>query len=95
LPGITRASVIELAKDEGVTVTERRISIKELAKKAVECFVTGTAAGITPIESITWGGKEIVFNDRAPGELGKRLQARLKGIQYGTLDDTHNWNIKV
>jgi branched-chain amino acid aminotransferase len=95
LPGITRASVIELARTEDMIVRERKISIQEVMKKAVECFVTGTAAGITPIESITFKDAEIVFNNRAPGELGKRLQAKLKGIQYGSVGDTHNWNVKV
>lgn len=95
LPGITRSSVIELARAEGVKVSERRISIQEVSKKCVECFVTGTAAGITPIESITWKGKEFVFNDREPGELGKRLQAILKGTQYGTVPDSRNWNVTV
>ncbi len=95
LPGITRASVIELAKAEGITVRERKIAIQEVMKKAVECFVTGTAAGITPIESITFEGKETVFNDRAPGELGKRLQAKLKGIQYGAVADTYGWNVQA
>ncbi len=95
LPGITRSSVIALARAEGVKVVERKISIGEAVKKCVECFVTGTAAGITPIESITWKGKEYVFNDRAPGELGKRLQAKLKGTQYGSVADVNGWNVKV
>ncbi len=95
LPGITRESTIALARAEGVKVSERRISIQEVAKKCVECFVTGTAAGITPIESVTWKGREIVFNDRKPGELGKRLQEKLKGTQYGTIADANNWNVKV
>ena len=95
LPGITRESTIALARAEGVKVSERRISIQEVAKKCVECFVTGTAAGITPIESVTWNGREIVFNDRKPGELGRRLQEKRKGTQYGTIADVNNWNVKV
>jgi len=95
LPGITRASIIELARDQGVTVCERPIDIKEVTAKCVECFVTGTAAGITPIESITHKGRETVFNNRKPGELGTVLQATLKGIQYGAIADTRNWNILV
>ncbi len=95
LPGITRASVIDLAKAEGVRVSERKISIREVASKCVECFVTGTAAGITPIESITHQGKEFVFNNRKPGELGTKLQGILKGTQYGSLADTRGWNITV
>ncbi len=95
LPGITRSSVIDFAKAEGINVKERKISIQEVMKKGVECFVTGTAAGITPIESITMKDTEIVFNNRAPGELGKRLQAKLKCTQYGTIADTNGWNVKV
>ncbi len=95
LPGITRASIIALARAEGVRVSERRISIQEVARSCVECFVTGTAAGITPIESITWKKKEYVFGDRKPGPLGARLQERLKGIQYGTVADINGWNVKV
>ncbi len=95
LPGITRSSIIDLARDEGVTVVERKISIDEVMSDAQACFVTGTAAGITPIESITHNGVEAVFNDRKPGALGEKLQRRLKGIQYGSVTDDFNWNFKV
>ncbi|HKL86570.1 MAG TPA: aminotransferase class IV [Treponemataceae bacterium] len=95
LPGITRSSIIDFARAEGITVCERKISIKEALSKSRECFVTGTAAGIGSIESITWKGKETVFNDRKPGELGTKLQAMLKGTQYGTVTDTKGWNVPV
>lgn len=95
LPGITRASIIELARQNGVTVEERPISIAEVMENAVECFVTGTAAGITPIESITNNGIEKVFNNRKPGELGEKLQKILKGTQYGAIADSNNWNVIV
>lgn len=92
LPGITRASIIDLARSQNIPVSERKISITEVSKKCVECFVTGTAAGITPIESITWKGKEYVFSRR---DTGKTLQSLLKGIQYGTIQDTFGWNVGV
>lgn len=95
LPGITRSSVIDLARDLGYTVEERPIAIQEVMTKAVECFVTGTAAGITPIESITHNEKEKVFNNREPGEIGTQIQKILKGGQYGAIKDTHKWNKKV
>jgi branched-chain amino acid aminotransferase len=95
LPGITRLSVIELARDQGVKVEERPITIDEVMSNAAECFVTGTAAGITPIESVTHEGKEAVFNNRKPGELGERLQKILKGTQYGAIADTRGWNAMV
>ena len=95
LPGITRATVLDLAQAEGITTKEREISIHEATRKCVECFITGTAAGITPIESITWKGKEYVFGDRQIGDVGKLLQSKLKGFQYGSSADIYNWNVKV
>lgn len=92
LPGITRASVIELARQDGVAVQERPVPIDEAMSCARECFVTGTAAGITPVESLTHNGREAVFNGRRPGGLGERLQAVLKGTQYGAVRDTNGWN---
>jgi branched-chain amino acid aminotransferase len=95
LPGITRSSIIELARDRKVTVAERQISIDEVFSEARECFVSGTAAGATPIESLTHRGKKAVFNDGKVGELTAELRDTLKGIQYGLLPDTKGWMTKV
>ena len=95
MPGITRASVLELAKQQGIKTEERKISIEEVMENVKECFVTGTAAGITPIESITHNDVEAVFNNREPGEVGTKLQYLLKGGQYGSVKDVNNWNYKV
>ena len=89
LPGITRLSLIELARDRGVQVSERKITIDEVISEAKECFVSGTAAGATSISSITWKGNKVSFS--YPGELGSDLQKNLKGIQYGLLPDTKGW----
>jgi branched-chain amino acid aminotransferase len=95
LPGITRASIIELARDRGVTVTERKISIAEVLSETKECFVSGTAAGATPLSSLTYGKEKIVFNGGKIGELTAELRDTLKGIQYGTLPDTKGWMTPV
>jgi branched-chain amino acid aminotransferase len=95
LPGITRASLLELAKDRNVKTSERKIGIDEVFSEARECFVSGTAAGATPIESLTWQGKKVVFNGGRTGELTAELRDTLKGIQYGTLPDTKNWMVGV
>jgi branched-chain amino acid aminotransferase len=95
LPGITRSSLIELAKDRGVKVSERKIAIEEALSETKECFVSGTAAGATPIESLTWQGKKIVFNNGKVGELSAELRDTLKGIQYGIIADTKGWLTKV
>ncbi len=91
LPGITRKSILVLAGEKGVRTEERRISVKEALANARECFVSGTAAGITAIESLTHEGKEVVFCGRAAGELTRDLLKTLKGIQYGALPDRHGW----
>ncbi|MDR0554032.1 MAG: branched-chain-amino-acid transaminase [Treponema sp.] len=95
LPGITRASIIELAEDWRIPVSERKISIDEVLADAKECFVSGTAAGATPIDSLTYQGKKTVFNGGKPGEFTAEIRDTLKGIQYGTLPDTKGWMVQV
>jgi branched-chain amino acid aminotransferase len=95
LPGITRESVIELARDQGVRVCERKISVEEALSEATECFVSGTAAGATPIESLTYCDKKTIFNKGKTGELTAAIQTTLKGIQYGALPDAKGWMVPV
>ena len=95
LPGITRASIIELARDRGVKTSERKISIEEALEEAKECFVSGTAAGATPITSINWKDKKVIFNNGKTGEFASEIQRTLKGIQYGALPDTKGWMTPV
>ncbi|MCX7023736.1 MAG: aminotransferase class IV [Spirochaetes bacterium] len=95
LPGITRLSVLELARDRGVKTVERAISIDEAMDDGSECFVTGTAAGVTSVESITHKGRTAVFNSGQVGELTAELRDTLKGIQYGLLPDTKGWMAPV
>jgi len=95
LPGITRSSIIELARDNGVRVSERKISIDEALSETKECFVSGTAAGATPIESLTYKNKKAVFNNGKPGDFTVYIHDTLKGIQYGALPDKKGWLYKV
>ncbi len=95
LPGITRKTILQLASDMGVKTEERKISIDEAMEEGKECFVSGTAAGLSYIESITHNGKESVFNDRKMGDLSRQLLNTLKGIQYGKIEDTHGWMVSV
>jgi len=95
LPGITRASIVELARDKGIKVSERKIAIDEALEETKECFVSGTAAGATPLTSLTYNGKKVVFNDGNTGELTAEIRDTLKGIQYGVLPDTKGWMIHV
>ncbi len=95
LPGVTRRSVLTLADDMGVRTEERKISIDEVLSDAVETFVTGTAAGIAHIESITHKDKTVIFADGEMGEMTRTLLKTLKGIQYGAIEDRHDWMFEV
>lgn len=95
LPGITRSSVMQLATDRGITVVEKRVPIAEAMDRAVEAFVTGTAAGITYLQSLTHHGSEKVLRGGKMGELTRDLLLELKGIQYGAVEDRHGWMTPV
>ncbi len=95
LPGITRESVLTLAQDRGIKTEERKVSIEEVLSEATEAFVSGTAAGMSYLESITHKGTEAVFNNRKMGDLTRDLLHELKGIQYGAVEDRHDWMVTV
>jgi branched-chain amino acid aminotransferase len=95
LPGITRASIIELANDRGVKTSERKIPIDEALEETKECFVSGTAAGATPLTSITYKGKKTLFNNGKTGDFTAEIRDTLKGIQYGALPDTKGWMMQI
>ena len=95
LPGITRLSILQIAKDYGLKTEERRISVQEVFSDAVEFFASGTAAGVTYFESLTHEGKEVVFADGKIGEFSVHALKTLKGIQYGLIEDKYGWMVAV
>lgn len=100
LPGITRKSAIEICKNKGYKVTERRISIEEIAQayddgKLDEVFGTGTAAVISPVGHLKWGDKIMTINNNEIGSVSQMLYDTLTGIQWGTIEDTFNWIVKI
>ncbi len=100
LPGITRDSVLVLARDWGLTVNERRVSIDEVVEgtgsgKVEEMFGTGTAAVITPIGELLYQGKDYRVGNGEVGSLTRRLYDELTGIQYGTHPDPYGWVVEV
>ena len=95
LPGITRDSVLHLAKNKmGLEIEERRISVDE-ALDANEVFCAGTAAIIAPIGSINYQGKEHTFSDGKIGEITNELYNDLTGIQFGTTNDEFEWMTEI
>ncbi len=96
LPGITRASIIELLRGKGYEVEERRISIDELVDayksgKLTEAFGTGTAAVISPVGELMYKGEHMIIGDNKIGKLSAMLYDTLTGLQYGDIEDTFGW----
>ncbi len=100
LPGITRRSVIELAKSLGYTVSERNITIEEIIEGAknstvTECFGSGTAVVISPVGSINYNGERVEINGAQTGTTTVDLYRRLTDIQYGRAEDPFGWRVLV
>jgi branched-chain amino acid aminotransferase len=96
LEGITRDSVLQLARDRGHAVEERRVSLDEWrtgveSGEIAEVFACGTAAVITPIAQLKGAGFEVGKADAPAGPLTMSLREELTGIQYGRVPDRHGW----
>lgn len=100
LSGITRKSTIELCKSWGLPVSERRITIQEIADaydagKLDEVFGTGTAAVISPVGHLKWDDKVMEINNNKIGKISQRIYDTLTGIQWGKLPDPFNWVVPL
>lgn len=100
LPGVTRDSIIQILKDWDIPVHEERITIDEIMEKGKtgeleEIFGTGTAAVISPVKMLSYKGEEVTVNDGKIGDLTQKLYDELTGIQWGRLEDKHNWTREV
>jgi branched-chain amino acid aminotransferase len=100
LPGVTRDTVLRLAKGWGWRVSERNISMEEVQSSAAdgrlrEAFGSGTAAVISPVGWLSYRGEEIAVNGGNPGEKALALYREITGIQYGELPDAHGWIHRV
>lgn len=100
LPGITRLSVIELAKYWDLPVEERRIQIDEIIEAGQngtleEAFGAGTAAVIAPVEEIHHDGKSVQIHQEERGPLGQKLYETITGIQRGEIEDPFGWTTSI
>ncbi|MGA8183283.1 MAG: branched-chain amino acid transaminase [Terriglobia bacterium] len=86
LPGITRASIIQLAEEAGIPVIEQVLA-REILYIADEVFFTGTAAEVTPVRSVD----RIVVGKGQPGPVTQRLQKRYLDIVEGRAEDEFGW----
>jgi branched-chain amino acid aminotransferase len=86
LPGITRDSVLKIAQDLGIPISEQVLP-RELLYIADEVFFTGTAAEVTPIRSVD----KITVGSGKIGAITKAIQQEFYGIVRGEKADRHNW----
>jgi len=99
LGGITRDSVLQLAKYNGIEVEERRILVDEIVEaykssNLKEAFGTGTAVTVNPIDSITLGDDKMRITT-VVDSFALKLKQQLQGIQKGKTEDIFSWNSKV
>ncbi|MEE4165268.1 MAG: branched-chain amino acid aminotransferase [Desulfocapsaceae bacterium] len=100
LGGITRDSVIKLARGYGVDVEERPVTIDEVIAASLdgslkESFATGTAAVISPVGELCYDDTVYSINNGKTGQLAVKLFEELQAIQYGHRQDAHSWRLKV
>ena len=100
LPGITRNSTIELLKQWGIPVEERKISVDELLEAATsgsleEVFGTGTAAVISPVGHLRFEDNVIQVQDGGIGPISQKLYDTIVGTQLGRIEDVNNWTVTI
>jgi len=100
LPGITRDSLLTLAREEGLTVREEPYAINQWKADAEsgrlkESFACGTAAVVTPVGKVTSPDFSFTIGDGGAGALTLRLKQRLVDIQRGVAPDPHHWVMRL
>ena len=100
LPGVTRDSILTLARADGRIVKEERYSINQWRADAAsgrlrECFACGTAAVVSPIGKIKSSNGDFLIGEGEGGPITDRLKAKLVGVQRGEIPDEHGWVRRV
>lgn len=95
LHGVTRESLLELARDKGMKVSERELSIEELLERAsqphCEAGLTGTAAVLAAVGTLIHQGREHQVGNGKPGPVIRSMRDELNAIQWGQATDTKQW----
>lgn len=95
LPGVTRDSILQLARDTGRKVEEAQLTIDEVvawADNGGEAALSGTAAVLAPVGTLTWAdGRTVRFNDAEVGDNVLELRNALTALHRGEVEDTHGW----
>ena len=96
LPGITRDSLIQLIREEGLELREEPYSIDQwradaATGKLLETMACGTAAVVTPVGRVDGPDGSFEIGSGGPGQLTTKLREKLVGIQQGRVADMHGW----
>ena len=96
LGGITRDSVLTLARDWGLKAAERPVDIDDLLEagrngRLTEAFGTGTACVVSPVGWLSYKGREFAVGEGGIGSLTRRFYDEILGLQYGDRPDPYNW----
>lgn len=97
LDGVTRDTIIKLAKKAGIEVEERRVSVKEVIEgiengRLTDAFAAGTAATVTPIGEIGYQGQVYKLTDPSTRTVSAGIAKTLNDIRYGLAPDEFGWN---
>ncbi len=100
LGGITRDSIIKLARHMGVPVEERRLTVQDVFDahekgELEEAFGSGTAAVVSPVGRLAWNDKEITLSGGEIGAYTQKFYDTLTGIQFGEVEDPFGWVMKL
>ncbi len=100
LPGVTRASCIDLCKSWGMEVEERRVSVEELVEAAKtgaleECWGSGTAAVISPVGALRFEDTVMEISGGGIGPVSQKLYDTVTGLQTGKIPDDLGWTVEV
>ncbi|EOX91785.1 Branched-chain amino acid aminotransferase 5 / branched-chain amino acid transaminase 5 (BCAT5) [Theobroma cacao] len=94
LPGITRKSIIDVARSRGFQVEERLVPVEELLD-ADEVFCTGTAVVVSPVGSITYKGERVSYGADGFGAVSQQLYSVLTRLQMGLIEDKMDWTVEL
>ncbi len=99
LHGVICSSIFTIAKDLGMIVIERDLTVRELLERSVnpgmEAVLFGTAVVLTSVGTFIHNGKEFKVGSGKPGSIAEKLRTTLNDIHWGNTEDQHTWLTKI
>ena len=94
LPGITRRSVLQLARDRDIEVVEERIAVDGDWSRIQEVLTCGTAVGVQGVRELSHAGQPL-FEGEAMGPITRELASALNAVRFGTTEDHPEWRLNI